>query len=953
MCVDGEPTSIEQQEGNRPDREDWIVPAGRGGELLVPAPVAPGTATAIGVEMADDRVLAAKKFLNWQFLTLMKGPEKRYIVIWCFPSKKTYFVDDVRAAAVRAIELSDAGQNVYFGLGLHDDIQQGGRGLAKDVIAINCVWADIDYEDPEAHKPKAGGKKLPPNEAAAMKLVDELDLYPSAIVHSGHGLQAYWFFKTPIVIKDQYERDKTSDLTRGWEAAIRHTAETHDWTVDSVADLSRVFRVPGTMNLKATPVPTKIIHPREGDKPDLYSIKEIKRFVIAPDMTSAAKRANKGCSQVEVVTPKENSDIIRRIKMLCEISPKLQKTWGRERSDLVDQSASGYDLALANALVAAGASDQEIADAILAWRTEHGEHPEKAMRSDYVMQTIGAAKRNAPKTPTAVEAEHVDGNRTFMFVPSGAVAESLRAHGPDGIVVVSVDDVLTTMQAADYSGMQAIVWPRSCDNGGEYRIARTLHIAGAHVRYVHPDNIAAISDALTRPPGCGSLNTEVDAMTRATLSDVLRSARPVSIPSDDPGLTRELAEAIRMSRSFAQDAGRQLHVFFDGVYVPDGEEEVRRLIQRILDAWEMSQRWGRNRNEEVIEYLRVGAPRLWEMPPTRTVNVLNGILDVTTRTLSPHMPSYLTSCQIPVRFDPSAKCPFWDRFVGQVFPADAVDIAFEIVAWLMTPMTSLQRAILLLGEGSNGKSTYLAGAGVFIGRRNISAMPLHRLEAERFAAAHLLGKLANICPDLPTSDLKGSSAFKAITGGDTMIAEFKFKPHFEFTPYARLVFSANSYPRGTDCSEGFYRRWRVVPFNRRFEGQNEIPRDQLDQMLASPEELSGVLNRALDVLPRLRRQGFTDARSIRRATEEFRRTTDPFAAWLDANTTSEPNAWLAKDELLQEYNQYREQHRMVPVTMRALSLALQRFRPQVRQRQRVIDGRRIRVFMGISRGGSR
>ena len=96
----------------------------------------------------DDRIQTASRLLKLIFNDIMKRPEPTYIALWCFPSKKTYWLNDIRAAAVRAIELSDKGQNVYFGLGVQGRPQTGNsRGLAKDVIGIGCVWADIDYED--------------------------------------------------------------------------------------------------------------------------------------------------------------------------------------------------------------------------------------------------------------------------------------------------------------------------------------------------------------------------------------------------------------------------------------------------------------------------------------------------------------------------------------------------------------------------------------------------------------------------------------------------------------------------------------------------------------------------------------------------------------------------------------------------------------------------------------
>src|SRR4029434_3780586 len=98
-------------------------------------------------------------------------------------------------------------------------------------------------------------------------------------------------------------------------------------------------------------------------------------------------------------------------------------------------------------------------------------------------------------------------------------------------------------------------------------------------------------------------------------------------------------------------------------------------------------------------------------------------------------------------------------------------------------------------------------------KTNSSALSLHKLESDRFAVARLYGKLANICPDLPSEHLAGTSIFKAITGGDVITGEYKFKDSFDFVPIARLVFSANNPPRSQESSQGFFERWFVIPFD--------------------------------------------------------------------------------------------------------------------------------------------
>jgi hypothetical protein len=107
-----------------------------------------------------------------------------------------------------------------------------------------------------------------------------------------------------------------------------------------------------------------------------------------------------------------------------------------------------------------------------------------------------------------------------------------------------------------------------------------------------------------------------------------------------------------------------------------------------------------------VKYLAIDAPLLWDSPPQDQVNVQNGLLDVNTRSLSPHSGDFLSPVQLPIKFDAAARCPAWDKFISEVFPADSEAIAWEIPAWLMTPDTSIQKAILLMGDGANGKSTY-------------------------------------------------------------------------------------------------------------------------------------------------------------------------------------------------------------------------------------------------------
>lgn len=405
------------------------------------------------------------------------------------------------------------------------------------------------------------------------------------------------------------------------------------------------------------------------------------------------------------------------------------------------------------------------------------------------------------------------------------------------------------------------------------------------------------------------------------------------------GLVKQLADIILATNHFARGAGGLLYRYEDGVYRPHGDDHVRSCVKEILERENATKHWSSYRAGEVAKYIAIDAPPLWDRPPLALLNVRNGLLDVESKMLKPHAPNHLSPIQIPVDYDSEAVCPRWDNFVVEVFPSDCLSLAYELPAYLMLPDVSQQVAFLLIGEGSNGKSTYLTGIDNFLGQQNVVTVSLHQLERDKFATSRLVGILANLCSDIPSDHLTNTSTFKAIVGGDRLAAERKFCPSFEFTPFCRLVFSANHYPKSRDGSYALFRRWIVIPFERTFEGRELISKPVMDARLSSPQELSGLLNKALVARMTLQqRGGFTQSESTRVAWLEFREQTDPVATWLDTHTMTDSGANVTKKDLSIAYAAYCEDQALSKLTPKAFGQALKRLRPCVKEAQRVVLG---------------
>jgi putative DNA primase/helicase len=423
----------------------------------------------------------------------------------------------------------------------------------------------------------------------------------------------------------------------------------------------------------------------------------------------------------------------------------------------------------------------------------------------------------------------------------------------------------------------------------------------------------------------------------------------VSSGVSDRTLVRDLAWLILSSDFFARSAAGEIFCYERGVYVPGGEFLIRQRVKHLLLELSKAEKWTRKLAREVTEFILLDTPELEATPSSDFINLENGILDVRTGELRPHSPKVLSTIRIPIAFDAQSSCPRIDEFIGEVFPKDSTHLAWEILGDLVTPDRSIQKAVCLVGEGGNGKGVFAQLAVRFVGPNNVAHLSLQKIEKDRFAVAGLYQKLANICTDLPSERLEDISLFKAITGCDRITGEFKYQNAFQFTPFARLIFSANHLPTSRDASVAFFDRWLVIPFEKRFRGTSrEIPRRTLDSNLSSSREISGALNRALPALRKIRWEArFTETPSTREQWKEFQRATNPLGLWLEAETIASGSALVAQDELHAAYALACDKANRPILTRQMFGRALRRLRPDLKEAQRTIGGSRRWVYLGI------
>jgi putative DNA primase/helicase len=342
-----------------------------------------------------------------------------------------------------------------------------------------------------------------------------------------------------------------------------------------------------------------------------------------------------------------------------------------------------------------------------------------------------------------------------------------------------------------------------------------------------------------------------------------------------------------------------------GIWGSDGETRLQEHVQQIVSRKNpQGERLSIHVMAEVTAFVRRRTYVDQDIfaPPENLACVKNGVLDFATGILGPFSPNFGFRVAIPVTYDPTAECPAINRFLLEVVP-DYVDTIYESCGYASVPGNELQKALIFVGYGQNGKSTLLKLIETFLGPENCTSRSLQELLENRFARADLDGKLANIHPDIPHRALKDTSTFKNLVGGDRLTAEHKFLKSFQFVNGAKLFYACNIVPETNDDSDAFYRRLIPIVFDKTIADDNVDP--HLINKLTTETELSGLLNQAIAHRKTLLVRGkFSNAVSIETMRKVYSKMSDPISCFIEDMLIIGGDAATVKQELYAAFVTY-------------------------------------------------
>ena len=323
--------------------------------------------------------------------------------------------------------------------------------------------------------------------------------------------------------------------------------------------------------------------------------------------------------------------------------------------------------------------------------------------------------------------------------------------------------------------------------------------------------------------------------------------------------------------------------------------DTNKIKKQILDILEDKYKQARVNN--IIDIIRLKCLKEEdEINLTKTINALNiknGVYYIETGKLEPHNQNtkelYSTNL-FDVEYNPGATYKRWKKFLLEIFEPDEdkqdkIHLLQEFLGLTLTRSVSFQKALLLLGSGSNGKSKIIDVMEAILGHGNYSNLELNQLSSPTYRV-QLQHKLANFCSEIDHKNKFSSSVFKSIVTGDSLTGDEKFKNPIRFKAHCKLIFATNDLPKTSDTTKGYFRRLLILKFNKSFEG-NEIEKDLKQNLL---NEKDGIFLWLLNGLSRLNKNGkFTSCISSEIEVQQYLESSNSVVSFIAENCKIESN----------------------------------------------------------------
>ncbi len=296
----------------------------------------------------------------------------------------------------------------------------------------------------------------------------------------------------------------------------------------------------------------------------------------------------------------------------------------------------------------------------------------------------------------------------------------------------------------------------------------------------------------------------------------------------------------------------------------------------------------------------------WDADPW-LLNTPDGVIDLKTGRLGPHLPSsYMT--KITAVGPGDVGCPRFLAFLHTIANGDAELISYlqRVFGYALTGDTREHALFFGHGNGANGKSVLLSTVAGILGDYHRTA-PIETFTAssgDRHPTDLAMLRGARLVTATETEEGRrwAESRIKQLTGGDVVSARFMRQDFFEYLPAFKLFIAGNHKPSLRSVDEAIRRRFHLIPFT------VTIPPEERDSELTAKlkAEWAGVLAWMVKGCLEWHAGGLRPPQTVREATAAYLEAEDAVAAWIEEKCQRDRNAWESSSDLFRSWSEWAD-----------------------------------------------
>lgn len=372
------------------------------------------------------------------------------------------------------------------------------------------------------------------------------------------------------------------------------------------------------------------------------------------------------------------------------------------------------------------------------------------------------------------------------------------------------------------------------------------------------------------------------------------------------------------------DKNPEFMIYKNGIYVEEGRTYIEEFTRNIL---------GKNYSTQLLNDIinKISADNKRDFEKIRdNINpyllaTKDYLINLKTMEKKDFSKDIILFNKIPVKYDEKAECPKIRKFLTEIFESESdINLIYEVLGFSLVNDYFLEKAVMFLGNGRNGKGKLLQLMKSFYGIENTCSVRLQEMNTQSSSICDMNNKYVNLAGDLSATALKETGLFKELTGRDIIQVKRKYKNDLKFVNSATCIFACNELPKVYDKSKGFWERWVLINFPYEFIDKEDydklseekrknkkIKNPNIIEDILNEEELSGLLNLALEGLKRvLKNKRFTYSSNAEEVRNSWVRKSDSFMAFCMDNLEEDYESKISKKDLRQKYIKYCKKHKV-------------------------------------------